>query len=192
MLVYTATLTYWCSVILVALLTVHSSALSAASAYGKLATPTPRTRLSSPASPHPSSLSSFLLSPPFYLSNGRCFTAYYTVASLLNALVLLSLHQWHSTPHPTPLLIRTLLTLDHSASTLLPFSYPPPIPSAVGGLLLPPSSSSSSSSSLLQLHWLLQLHYLRRLGECVFVHRFSSSQQHALVLLFGTQTAGGR
>ena len=164
MLAYDLALSYWCAVITVALVTPHVAFLSSLTSYGKLRSSAEN------AAPSHSRLLRLLFSPSFYLPNGLCFTSYYLLASLLNAYVLFTLYQW-STSHSSPLLLQALLSLDRWS----PFGVSP-IAKAVG---------EAPSLSLILLCAAMQLHVGRRLWECLRVHRFSASQQHALVWLFG-------
>ena len=199
MLLYYLLLAYWLLTIAAAVLSYFVPLLAAASAYGKL-TAFQRSKAQAPSSPsrHPSTssstspsspstqsslflfLSSLLLSRRLYLSNGRCFTFYYLLASLLNAVVLYSVYVWYSTSQLDALILHLLhinrWLVWHLAPSLafssLDAHWPPP--------------HAAAPASLLLLYVVYQVHFVRRLWECCCVHRFSAtSQQHVLVLLFG-------
>ena len=88
MIAYITLVSYWCAVIGIALLTPHVPLLATASAYGKLAVH--RSLQQQPATQQ-SWTHSVLLTPSLYLTNGRCFTAYYALATALNGRLLLDL-----------------------------------------------------------------------------------------------------
>ena len=188
MLLYYGLLCYWLLTTTAAVTTHFVPLLAAASAYGKLTTfqqskaQAATARLtSSPASFSStlSAVSSLVLSPRFYLSNGCCFTFYYTLASLLNALLLHSLYVWHSTAQLDWLLLGTV-----NVNRRLVWHFAPSLAFSALDRHWPPHIAAPAS--LVIVYAAYQLHFLRRLWECCRVHRFSaSSRQHVLVLLFG-------
>jgi len=183
MLLYYGLLSYWLLTISVAVVSHFVPLLAAASAYGKLTTihrghAHPASRSSSSFSVS-STLSSFLLSPRLYLSNGLCFTFYYSLATLLNALLLHSTYAWYATGHFDWLLHHLV-----SCNRWLVWHLAPSLAFSPLDIHWPPHTPPPAS--LLLLLVVYQLHFMRRLWECCRVHSFSaSSRQHVLVLLFG-------
>ena len=183
MLLYYGLLCYWLLTIGIAVVSHFVPLLAAASAYGKLTTPQRANEnvsfRSSTASPLHSSVSALILSPRLYLSNGRCFTFYYSLATLLNALLLRSAYAWYATGQWDWLLHALVLSNRWLVWHLAPSLAFSPLDSH-----WPPHTSAPVA--LLQLHAAYQLHFMRRLWECWRVHRFSAqSRQHVLVTLFG-------
>ena len=204
MLLYYLLLSYWMLTIAAAVISYFVPLLSTASAYGKLAVeqqPTAQPsstlsrssyslRFSSSLPPSFSStsstaslynsLSALLLSRRLYLSNGRCFTFYYLLASLLNVVLLRCVYVWYSSAQLDGALVGLV-----AVNRRLVWQFAPSLAFSSLDRHWPPQHIAAPGS-LLVLYVAYQLHFARRLWECCSVHRFSaSSQQHVLVLLFG-------
>ena len=184
MLLYYALLSYWLLTIAIAVITHFIPLLAAASAYGKLSTlprsTTPSTSHQSSSSPTSSfAVADLILSPRLYFSNGRCFTLYYSIATLFNALLLRSVCVWYSTAQFDWLLLAII-----NCNRWLVWQFTPSLAFSSLDRHWPPHIAPPAN--LLTLYAMYQTHFLRRLWECWRVHRFSaSSRQHVLVLLFG-------
>ena len=191
MLLYYGLLSYWLLTVTVAVISHFVPLLATASAYGKLTTlhrsksqtashPTLSSLSSSSSSSSAlSSISDLVLSRRLYLSNGRCFTVYYSLATLLNAALLHSVYGWYITAHIDGLLLAIL-----SCNRWLIWQFAPSLAFSSLDSHWPPHIAPPAR--LLIVHVVYQLHFMRRLWECWCVHRFSAtSQQHVLVLIFG-------
>lgn len=155
----------WTILVLLSLGSPFCRFLNNASRYGKL-----RTR--SQTNRNATTIWSWV--PSIYLHNGTCFLLYYAFACFLNTWLLGEIACFGAGILPPLFHVTQQVTKfseDWFKGTMI-LMYP-----------LPGTISSSWASLLCSV--LMEAHVVRRLLECLYIHRFSKSKQHILVTTGG-------